>query len=163
MQTFGSDQHETLTGADAGALASPGECRTNYDDQPTGGKDGERENAMHVSEQQLSVHLRNKGEMSVCENLQYRGFRRVKKEEEPIISFIWNGATVRVYTQIVKLAGTTLQRHLLPTNLRKAVNEEVAKAGNLPEDSPRRIQQSQRRVRDAESAHYGVSARAVQR
>lgn len=87
----------------------------------------------------------------------------MKKEEEPIISFIWNGATVRVYTQIVKLAGTTLQRHLLPTNLRKAVNEEVAKAGNLPEDSPRRIQQSQRRVRDAESAHYGVSARAVQR
>ena len=87
----------------------------------------------------------------------------MKKEEEPIISFIWNGATVRVYTQIVKLAGTTLQRHLLPPNLRKAVNEEVAKAGNLPEDSPRRIQQSQRRVRDAESAHYGVSARAVQR
>ncbi|MCE9858694.1 hypothetical protein [Raoultella planticola] len=87
----------------------------------------------------------------------------MKKEEEPITSFIWNGATVRVYTQIVKLAGTTLQRHLLPPNLRKAVNEEVAKAGNLPEDSPRRIQQSQRRVRDAESAHYGVSARAVQR
>ncbi|MEA8873842.1 hypothetical protein ACTM53_09400 [Citrobacter freundii] len=87
----------------------------------------------------------------------------MKKEEEPITSFIWNGATVRVYTQIVKLAGTTLQRHLLPPNLRKAVNEEVAKAGNLPEDSPRRIQQTQRRVRDAESAHYGVSARAVQR
>ncbi|HCR1896903.1 TPA: hypothetical protein ONC14_003866 [Enterobacter asburiae] len=87
----------------------------------------------------------------------------MKKEEKPITSFIWCGATVRVYTQIVKLAGTTLQRHLLPSNLRKAVNEEVAKAGNLPEDSPRRIQQSQRRVRDAESAHYGVSARAVQR
>jgi hypothetical protein len=87
----------------------------------------------------------------------------LKKEEEPITSFIWNGATVRVYTQVVKLAGTTLQRHLLPPNLRKAVNEEMAKAGNLPEDSPRRIQQSQRRVRDAESAHYGVSARAVQR
>ncbi|HCJ7727534.1 TPA: hypothetical protein NV459_000416 [Citrobacter freundii] len=87
----------------------------------------------------------------------------MKKEEEPITSFIWNGATVRVYAQVVKLAGTTLQRHLLPSNLRKAVNEEVAKAGNLPEDSPRRIQQSQRRVRDAESAHYGVSARAVQR
>lgn len=87
----------------------------------------------------------------------------MKKEEEPITSFIWNGATVRVYTQVVKLAGTTLQRHLLPPNLRKAVNEEMAKAGNLPEDSPRRIQQSQRRVRDAESAHYGVSARAVQR
>ena len=87
----------------------------------------------------------------------------MKKEEEPITSFIWCGATVRVYTQVVKFAGTTIQRHLLPTNLRKAVNEEVAKAGNLTEDSPRRIQQSQRRVRDAESAHYGVSARAVQR
>lgn len=45
---------------------------------------------------------------------------------------------MRVYTQTVKLAGTTLQRHLLPPNLRKAVNEEVAKAGNLPEDSPHR-------------------------
>ena len=87
----------------------------------------------------------------------------MKKEEELITSFIWCGATVCVYTRVVKFAGTTIQRHLLPTNLRKAVNEEVAKAGNLPEDSPRRIQQSQRRVRDAESAHYGVSARAVQR
>lgn len=87
----------------------------------------------------------------------------MKKEEEPITSFIWNGATVRVYTQIVKLAGTTLQRHLLPPNLRKAVNEEVAKAGNLPEDSPRRIQHSQRREGNAEQQHYGVSARAVQR
>ncbi|MFS9592932.1 hypothetical protein U0129_22730 [Enterobacter hormaechei] len=87
----------------------------------------------------------------------------MKKEEEPITSFIWNGATVRVYRHTVKLAGTTLQRHLLPTNLRKAVNEEVAKAGNLPEDSPRRIQQSQRRSGNVESSHYGVSARAVQR
>ena len=87
----------------------------------------------------------------------------MKKEEEPIISFIWNGATVRVYTQIVKLAGTTLQRHLLPTNLRRAVDQQVAGAANHQEASPRRIQQSQRRVRDAESAHYGVSARAVQR
>lgn len=85
------------------------------------------------------------------------------KKEEPITSFIWNGATVRVYTQVVKLAGTRLQRHLLPPNLRKAVNEEVAKAGNLPEDSPRRIQQSQRRSGNAEQQHYGVSARAVQR
>ncbi|UNK60864.1 hypothetical protein [Buttiauxella ferragutiae] len=65
---------------------------------------------------------------------------------------------MRVYTQTVKLAGTTLQRHLLPPNLRK----EVAKAGNLPEDSPRRIQQSQRRSGNAEQQHYGVSARAVQ-
>ena len=86
----------------------------------------------------------------------------MKKEEEPITSFIWCGATVRVYTQVVKFAGTTIQRHLLPTNLRKAVNEEVAKAGNLPEDSPRRIQQSQRREGNAEQQHYGVSARAVQ-
>jgi len=85
------------------------------------------------------------------------------KEEEPITSFIWNGAMVRVYTRVVRLAGTTLQRHLLPTNLRKAVNDEVAKAGNLPEDSPRRIQQSQRRSGNAEPSHYGISARAVQR
>ena len=79
----------------------------------------------------------------------------MKKEEEPIISFHWNGATVRVYAQVVKLAGTTLQRHLLPTNLRKAVNKEVAKAGNLPEDSPRRIQQTQRRSGNVEQQHYG--------
>ena len=87
----------------------------------------------------------------------------MKKKEELITSFIWCGATVCVYTQVVKFAGTTIQRHLLPTNLRRAVNEEVAKAGNLPEDSPRRIQQSQRREGNAEQQHYGVSARAVQR
>lgn len=66
----------------------------------------------------------------------------MKKEEEPITTFIWCGAVVKVYVQVVKLAGTTIQRHLLPTNLRRAVNEEVAKAGNLPEDSPRRVQQT---------------------
>jgi hypothetical protein len=57
--------------------------------------------------------------MSLYENLQYRGFGRVKKEEELITSFIWCGATVCVYTQVVKFAGTTIQRHLLPTNLRR--------------------------------------------
>lgn len=87
----------------------------------------------------------------------------MKKKEEPITSFIWHGAVVKVYVQVVKLAGTTIQRHLLPTNLRRAVNEEVAKAGNLPEDSPRRVQQNQRREGNAEQSHYGVSARAVQR
>ena len=87
----------------------------------------------------------------------------MKKEEEPITTFIWCGAVVKVYVQVVKLAGTTIQRHLLPTNLRRAVNEEVAKAGNLPEDSPRRVQQNQRREGNAEQQHYGVSARAVQR
>lgn len=87
----------------------------------------------------------------------------MKKEEELITSFIWCGATVCVYTQVVKFAGTTIQRHLLPTNLRRAVDQQVAGAANHQEASPRRIQQSQRRVRDAESAHYGVSARAMQR
>ncbi|HHL1305548.1 TPA: hypothetical protein ACQ3C6_003874 [Klebsiella pneumoniae] len=87
----------------------------------------------------------------------------MKKEEEPLATFIWCGAVVKVYVQVVKLAGTTIQRHLLPTNLRRAVNEEVAKAGNLPEDSPRRVQQNQRREGNAEQSHYGVSARAVQR
>ncbi|HBS5638159.1 hypothetical protein ACJWUN_20380 [Klebsiella pneumoniae] len=86
----------------------------------------------------------------------------MKKEEEPITTFIWCGAVVKVYVQVVKLAGTTIQRHLLPTNLRRAVNEEVAKAGNLPEDSPRRVQ-TKRGKRNAEPSHYGVSARAVQR
>ncbi|USB73370.1 hypothetical protein KU672_13980 [Klebsiella pneumoniae] len=86
----------------------------------------------------------------------------MKKEEEPITTFIWCGAVVKVYVQVVKLAGTTIQRHLLPTNLRRAVNEEVAKAGNLPEDSPRRVQ-TKRGKRNAEQQHYAVSARAVQR
>ncbi|MGH4500343.1 hypothetical protein ACRFCX_24560 [Klebsiella pneumoniae] len=86
----------------------------------------------------------------------------MKKKEEPITTFIWCGAVVQVYTQTITFAGTTIQRHLLPTNLRRAVNEEVAKAGNLPEDSPRRVQ-TKRGKRNAEPSHYGVSARAVQR
>jgi integrase len=32
LQTFGSDQHETLTGADAGVITNPGECRTDNPD-----------------------------------------------------------------------------------------------------------------------------------
>lgn len=87
----------------------------------------------------------------------------MKKEEELITSFIWCGAFVKVYRQTVKFAGTTIQRHLLPSALRQAVNQEVARAEIRQDSSPRLIQQSQRRVRDAESAHYGVSARAVQR
>lgn len=87
----------------------------------------------------------------------------MKKEEEPLATFIWCGAVVKVYVQVVKFAGTTIQRHLLPTNLRRAVNEEVAKAGNHQEDSLRRVQHYQRREGNAEPQHYGFSARAVQR
>lgn len=87
----------------------------------------------------------------------------MKKEEEPITTFIWCGAVVKVYTQVVKFAGTTIQRHLLPTNLRKAVDQQVAGAANHQEASPRRVQQNQRREGNAEQSHYGVSARAVQR
>lgn len=39
----------------------------------------------------------------------------------------------------------------------------MAGAANHQEASPRRIQQSQRRSGNAESAHYGASARDVQR
>lgn len=87
----------------------------------------------------------------------------MKKEEELITSFIWCGATVCVYTQVVKFAGTTIQRHLLPTNLRKAVNEGVAGAANHQEARPRRIQHYHRREGNAEQQHYGVTARAMQR
>lgn len=87
----------------------------------------------------------------------------MNKEEKPITSFMWCGVTVCVYTQVVKFAGTTIQRHLLPTNLRKAVNEGVAGAANHQEARPRRIQHSQRREGNAEQQHYGVSARDVQR
>lgn len=93
----------------------------------------------------------------------------MKKEEELITSFIWCGATVCVYTQVVKFAGTTIQRHLLPTNLRRAVQqavnqavEKAAQAECLAVDSPRHVQQNRRRVRNEEQQHYGVSARAVQ-
>ncbi|WP_233405855.1 hypothetical protein [Enterobacter roggenkampii] len=60
----------------------------------------------------------------------------MKKEEELITSFIWCGATVCVYTQVVKFAGTTIQRHLLPTNLRRAVDQQVAGAANHQEARP---------------------------
>ena len=73
LQTFGSDQYETLDCADAGTSSSPGDCRTNYDDQPTGGMDGERENAMHVSEQHLLVHLRyERSELPLFENIRHQ-------------------------------------------------------------------------------------------
>ncbi|MDL4104249.1 hypothetical protein NQT67_06405 [Klebsiella pneumoniae] len=86
----------------------------------------------------------------------------MKKKEEPITTFIWCGAVVQVYTQTITFAGTTIQRHLLPTNLRKAVDQQVAGAANHQEASPRRIQHYQRREGNAEQQHYGVSARAVQ-
>lgn len=55
LQKFGSDQHETCC-ANAGTIPSPGDSRTNYDDQPAGGIDGEQENTMHVSEQHQLVY-----------------------------------------------------------------------------------------------------------
>ncbi len=87
----------------------------------------------------------------------------MKKEEDLITSFIWCGARVCVYAQVVKFAGTTIQRHLLPTNLRRAVDQQVAGAANHQEARPRRTQHSQRREGNAEQQHYGVSARDVQR
>lgn len=89
-----------------------------------------------------------------------------KKKEEPLASFIWCGAVVQIYTQTITFAGTILQRHLLPKNLRSAVKqavEKAAQAGNLQGDSPRHVPQNQRRVRNVEQQHYGVSARASQR
>ena len=101
------------------------------------------------------------------------------KKEEALASFIWCGAVVQVYAQTVTFAGTILQRHLLPRNLRiadnqavekavrqsaqQATNDEVAQGGIRQEDTPRHIQQSKRRVRNVEQQHYGVSARASQR
>lgn len=94
----------------------------------------------------------------------------MNKEEKPITSFMWCGVTVCVYTKVVKFAGTTIQRHLLPTNLRRAVQqavnqavEKAAQAECLAVDSPRHVQQNRRRVRNEEQQHYGVTARAMQR
>ncbi|EJM0965114.1 hypothetical protein NNU63_004799 [Klebsiella pneumoniae] len=60
----------------------------------------------------------------------------MKKKEEPITTFIWCGAVVKVYVQVVKFAGTTIQRHLLPRNLRNAVNSAVQDAENIPHSDP---------------------------
>ena len=87
---------------------------------------------------------------------------RKKKEEKPVASFIWCGAVVQVYTQTITFAGTVIQRHLLPKNLRQAV-DKAAQAECLAVDSPRHVQQNQRRVRNEEQQHYGLSARASQR
>lgn len=89
-----------------------------------------------------------------------------KKKEAPLASFIWCGAVVQVYVQTVTFAGTVIHRHLLPRNLRIAVNqavEKAAQAGCLAVDSPRHVPQNQRRSGNVEQSHYGVSARASQR
>lgn len=85
-----------------------------------------------------------------------------KKKEAPLASFIWCGAVVQVYTKTVTFAGTVIQRHLLPKNLRQAI-DKAAQAECLAVDSPRHVQQNRRRVRNEEQQHYGVSARASQR
>ena len=92
------------------------------------------------------------------------------KKEEALASFVWCGAVVQVYTKTVTFAGTVIQRHLLPKNLRSAVQqavnqavEKAAQAECLAVDSPRHVQQNQRRVRNEEQQHYGLSARASQR
>ena len=92
------------------------------------------------------------------------------KKEEALASFVWCGAVVQVYTKTVTFAGTVIQRHLLPKNLRSAVQqavnqavEKAAQAECLAVDSPRHVQQNRRRVRNEEQQHYGVSARAAQR
>ncbi len=86
----------------------------------------------------------------------------MRKREAPIASFIWCGAVVQVYIQTVTFAGTVIQRHLLPKNLRQAV-DKAAQAECLAVDSPRHVQQNRRRVRNEEQQHYGVSARSSQR
>ncbi len=86
----------------------------------------------------------------------------MKKEEEPLATFIWCGAVVQVYTQTITFAGTTIQRHLLPRNLRNAVNSAVQDAENIPHSDPTN-NKPPRRVKNAEPSHYAVSARAVQR
>lgn len=91
------------------------------------------------------------------------------RKEEALASFVWCGAVVQVYTKTVTFAGTVIQRHLLPKNLRSAVQqavnqavEKAAQAECLAVDSPRHVQQNRRRVRNEEQQHYGVSARASQ-
>lgn len=42
------------------------------------------------------------------------------------------------------------------------INEEMAQGGDLPEDTPRRVQ-TKRGYRNAEQSHYGISATAKQR
>lgn len=51
-----------------------------------------------------------------------------KKKEAQLASFIWCGAVVQFYAQTVTFAGAIIQHHLLPRNLRIAINQAVDKA-----------------------------------
>lgn len=97
------------------------------------------------------------------------------------LRFSYRGADVTVThkcSPLITWGASVMSVNIIPMHLRieiekqvreaekravLAVNEEMARAENLAVASPRRVQQNQRRVRNAEQPHYGVSARAVQR
>lgn len=97
------------------------------------------------------------------------------------LRFTYRGALVTVThrgSPLVTWGAAVMSVNIIPMHLRieidrqvreaekravLAVNEEVARGGNLAEDTPRRVQQNQRRVRNVEQSHYGISAAAKQR
>lgn len=87
------------------------------------------------------------------------------------LRFSYRGAEVTVThkcSPLITWGASVMSVNIIPMHLRIEIEKQVreaekAQAGIRQEDSPRRVQQNQRRVRNAEQPHYGVSARAVQR
>ena len=96
------------------------------------------------------------------------------------LRFTYRGAVVHIThkgSPLVKWGASVMSINIVPMHLRIEIEkqtrkadkiaalaaERAAQAGNLQGDSPRHVQQNQRRVRNEEQQHYGVSARASQR
>lgn len=100
------------------------------------------------------------------------------------LRFTYRGAVVHIThkgSPLVTWGASVMSINIIPMHLRLEIDRQVreaekaaekiaalaaeraAQVDNLPEGNPRHIQQNQRRVRNVEQQHYGVSARAVQR
>lgn len=96
------------------------------------------------------------------------------------LRFTYRGAVVHIThkaSPLVTWGTSVMSINIIPMHLRIEIDRQVkeaekiaalaaertAQAECLAVDSPRHVQQNQRRVRNAEQQHYGVSARGVQR
>ncbi|MGS3237908.1 hypothetical protein ACB377_08305 [Klebsiella michiganensis] len=100
------------------------------------------------------------------------------------LRFTYRGAVVYIthkVSPLVTWGASVMSVNIIPMHLRIEIEKQVREAekaaekiaalaaeraaqGEIRQDStPRHIQQNQRRVRNVEQQHYGVSARAVQR
>ena len=100
------------------------------------------------------------------------------------LRFTYRGAVVHIThkaSPLVTWGASVMSVNIIPMHLRIEIDRQVreaekaaekiaalaaeraAQAERLAVDSPRHVQQNQRRVRNEEQQHYGVSARASQR